>query len=70
MKKIAKLRACASCEWIFSDGVECPKCQFGSYGAYRLYGNRAYRYAKTQQPWLDKKVERFILDLRREIDAS
>lgn len=70
MKNIAKLRACASCEWVFSGGVECPKCKFGSYGAYRIYGNRAYRYAKTQQPWLDRKVERFILDLRREIDAS
>lgn len=70
MKNMAKLRACASCEWIFSGGVECPKCQFGSYGAHYVYGNRAYRYAKTQQPWRDKKVERFILDLRREIDAS
>lgn len=70
MKRIAKLRVCASCEWIFDTGLSCPKCQFGSYGAHYVYGNRAYRYAKTQQPWLDRKVERFILDLRREIDAS
>lgn len=70
MKNMAKLRVCASCEWIFSGGVECPRCQFGSYGAHYVYGNRAYRYAKTQQPWLDKKVERFILDLRKEIGAS
>lgn len=70
MKKIAKLRACASCEWVFSGGVECPKCHFGSYGAYYLYGRRAYRYAKTQQPWFDRKVEQFMVTLRREIDAS
>lgn len=37
---IAKLRVCASCEWIFNNGVGCPKCQFGSYGAHYVYGKK------------------------------
>jgi len=51
--KTAKLRTCASCEWIFKmkdNDPTCPKCQFGSYGARYVYGNIAYRYAKTQEP--------------------
>lgn len=66
----AKLRACASCEWIFNDGIECPKCQFGSYGAYFVYGNACYRYALTQKPWLDKKLFNYELKLREEITSS
>lgn len=45
----AKLRVCASCEWIFNTGIGCPKCLFGSYGAYSVYGNNAYRYAKNTE---------------------
>lgn len=56
MKKPAALRVCASCEWIFKTGVECPQCQFGSYGAYYVYGKRAYRYAVTQKPWYERKM--------------
>lgn len=66
----AKLRVCASCEWIFSDGVGCPKCQFGSYGARYVYGNKAYRYAISQKPWLDKKMSDYAFKLYQEIDAS
>jgi RNA polymerase subunit RPABC4/transcription elongation factor Spt4 len=29
MSKHAKLRVCAHCEWIFRDGIDCPKCGFG-----------------------------------------
>lgn len=72
MKPLAPLRVCASCEWIFllpaPDG--CPKCQFGHYAARFVYGKRAYRYAVTQQPWFDKKVERYKMALRAEIAAT
>lgn len=51
----SKLRVCASCEWIFNTGVECPKCGFGSYSARYVYGNKAYTYAKNQKPWKLKK---------------
>lgn len=64
----AKLRVCASCEWIFTDGVTCPKCQFGSYGARYVYGNKAYRYVKSQKPWFDRKVADYSVKLLQEID--
>lgn len=63
----AKLRVCASCEWIFNTGVECPKCQFGSYGAHSVYGNNAYRYAKKQKPWFDRKMADYAFKLIQEI---
>lgn len=63
----AKLRVCASCEWIFNDGVGCPKCQFGSYGAHYVYGKKAYRYALTQQPWYDRKMAEYSCKLISEV---
>ena len=65
----AKLRVCASCEWIYSGEPmgECPKCGFGSYSAHYVYGRDAYRHAVTQNPWLDKQVSAYIGILRKEI---
>jgi len=66
-----RLRVCASCEWIFKTGdVTCPKCQFGSYGARRVYGQRAYQHAKTQVPWKQKKLNVFQYKLDAEIKAE
>lgn len=58
MKKLANLRVCASCEWIFklSEYKSCPKCGFAHYGAYYVYGAKCYKFSKTQEPWLHKKV--------------
>ena len=56
MNLSAKLRVCASCEWIFKGETSCPKCGFASYGARYVYGNACYKYVMTQQPWKDKKV--------------
>ncbi|EDK7779783.1 hypothetical protein CKS97_19955 [Salmonella enterica subsp. enterica serovar Java] len=67
---IAKLRVCASCEWIFNNGVGCPKCQFGSYGAHSVYGKKAYHYAKTQKPWFDRKIGDYSFKLLQEIKES
>ncbi len=61
--RTAKLRVCASCEWVFKGGVGCPKCHFGSYGAHYVYGNAAYRYAKTQKPWLENKMAKLEIEL-------
>jgi len=57
----AKLRVCASCEWIFKTDVEtsCPQCGFGHYSAHYVYGNRAYRYAITQEPWKQKRMMKY-----------
>lgn len=76
MSKTAKLRVCASCEWIFNKDDEhpehggCPKCCFGHYGARYVYGNKAYRYAKTQQPWFDKKMAGYAAQLNQQIQAA
>jgi hypothetical protein len=73
MSKNAKLRVCASCEWIFTidnqhpDMGGCTKCGFASYGARYVYGNQAYTFAKTQQPWRDKKMADYSVKLDAEI---
>lgn len=81
MSDRAKLRVCASCEWIFRAEKEtfqgileawegCPKCGFSTYPARSVYGDRVYRYAKTQKPWLDKKVMEYTLKLLKETRES
>lgn len=72
----AKLRVCASCEWIFErgdnkeEGMEgcCPKCCFGSYGARHVYGDKCYRYKRTQEPWKQKRLDTYEFKLQQEID--
>lgn len=74
-QKQAYFRVCASCEWVFDKrqtqrGDSCPKCCFASYGARFVYGSRAYLYAKTQKPWLNKKLEALEHSLRLEITLA
>ena len=66
----ARLRVCASCEWIFKDFESCPKCEFAHYGARFVYGNKCYKYAKTQQPWLKKKIAKYMYKLSKEIENA
>jgi predicted RNA-binding Zn-ribbon protein involved in translation (DUF1610 family) len=68
----AVLRVCASCEWIFKEDktlewTPCPKCGFGHYSARYVYGNKCYRYAVTQQPWVDHKVKNYTSNLLGEV---
>lgn len=66
LTKIPELRTCASCEWVFKakdNDPTCPMCGFGSYGARYVYGNKAYRYSKTQKPWKDKKMQKYEWEL-------
>jgi hypothetical protein len=60
----AKIRTCASCERIFHINNRhpyyggCPECGFaGHYGARFVHGNKRYKYKKTQEVWLEKKLE-------------
>jgi len=67
MSQYAKLRVCASCEWIFKlkNTKNCPRCGFTHYGARFVYGNKCYTYSKTQKPWVDRKVsyyKRMLMD--------
>ena len=67
----ANLRTCASCEWIYKGrGNPCPKCGFASYGARYVYGNKAYGYLITQQPWFNNKVSDFESKLFSEIASD
>jgi len=67
----AALRCCASCEWIYKGaGRPCPQCGFVSYGARFIHGNKAYKYAITQQPWLDRKMEAYAIELDQLIRAA
>ena len=68
--KSAKLMVCASCEWIFKGNDGCPKCGFAYYTAHYVYGDKAYRYAKTQQPWMDKKMFAYQMKRLAEIEQS
>ena len=70
MSKLAELRVCASCEWVFKNSESpegCPKCGFGSYGARYVYGKKAYKYEETQEPWLEQQMIRFRCKLLSEI---
>ena len=67
-KRLALLRVCASCEWVFKlahkeVSTECPLCGFASYGARRVYGKKAQRYLRSQEPWTEKKVESYRTEL-------
>jgi hypothetical protein len=64
----ANLRVCASCEWIYEGHQDCPKCLFGSYGARWVYGPKCYKHAKTQEPWLKKKLQAYEFKLLEEIE--
>jgi len=70
-QKHAKLRVCASCEWVFYlpayTSIGCPKCGFAHYGARGVYGNKCYRYAKTQEPWLERKISDYKCELLKQI---
>lgn len=68
----AKLRVCARCEWIFhvSEAAACPKCEFAHYSARYVFGNKAYRYAVTQQPWFDRKMNEYASELYGEIETA
>ena len=53
--KRAKLFTCARCEWLFKTPYNgCPKYHSGYYSAHYVYGNKAYTYYKTQEPWKTK----------------
>lgn len=75
MQRQARLRVCASCEWIFrweagGEEISCPRCGFASYGARFVYGNKAYRYEHTQEPWMKRKLEAYRWKLQQEIQEA
>lgn len=62
----AILRICASCEWIFrttDHEYTCPKCEWVSYGARFMYGEKCYKYEITQEPWMRKKIKKYEMEL-------
>ena len=66
----AKLRCCASCEWIYratEQKSDCPRCGFASYGARWVHGPRCYRFERTQEPWSDRQLAKRSTELYNEI---
>jgi len=63
----AKLRVCASCEFVFENHDSCPMCGFAHYGARSVYGDKCYKYKKTRQPGIDKKVLSYLDELQKQI---
>lgn len=72
--KSANLRVCMHCEWVFRKDLtgspSCPKCEWPSYGARCVYGDRAYVYEKTQKPWKKRKISALSAELDRIIRSS
>lgn len=71
MTMTAELRCCASCEWIFRLSLhrnDCPKCGFASYGARYCFGVKAYAFARTQQPWLNRQITKLRSEIERTRD--
>ena len=73
----AKLRVCASCEWIFKSDGSCPQCGFASYGAHWVYRRKAYKFSETQEPWKiikrfqhERKLNVLIEKSKREVDCE
>lgn len=67
------LCTCARCEFIFrkSELVEpqCPQCGFpGFYGARQIYGAKAYRFEKTQTPWMERQMAKRVGELTKQIE--
>lgn len=68
MPRKANLRCCCHCEWIYKGfNKSCPKCDWPSYSARYVYGNSAYKFAVTQEPWLRKKMDDYHTKLFKEI---
>jgi hypothetical protein len=65
----AKIRICASCEWVYSREVsdECPICGFASYGARYVLGKNYHKELTRQQPYRDRKEFNFLCKLDTEI---
>lgn len=55
---------------MFRNSIDCPKCGFGSYGARYVYGDKCYKYERTQQPWFEKKLDKYRLNLLGEISEA
>lgn len=82
MAKKAIIRCCASCEWIFrtpsvfncEDGTvlenACPKCGFGHYPAVFVHGRRCYRLERTQEPYIQREIQKRHFQLQAEVRES
>lgn len=68
-QRTARLRVCASCEWIYNGHGMCPKCGFASYSARSVYGITCYRYRTTQEPWYNRMMAAYSVALRKQINT-
>ena len=71
-QRYARIRVCASCEWVFKSrpSTPCPKCKFATYGARWVYGPVCYRYLISQTPWKNRKMKDYESKLLDEIRSE
>lgn len=64
-----KLGTCGRCEWITHNAQgPCPKCGWGLlYSAFYTYGDKAYEYQYSQEPWKARKLKDYEVKLNDEI---
>ncbi|ALY07066.1 hypothetical protein VmeM32_00075 [Vibrio phage vB_VmeM-32] len=74
MSKTAKIRVCATCEWIFDSTIsnQCEMCHnsVGSYGARWVYGKNYLTLYKNQTPWREKQLAKSMFRIDQEISAK
>lgn len=64
-----RIAACAYCEWIMEGHFGyCSKCGWEAVlSAHSVYGDKAYEYQHTQEPWKRKKMWEYEAKLEAEI---
>jgi hypothetical protein len=68
MSRKANLRCCCHCQWIYTGlNKGCPKCEWPSYSARYVFGNKAYKFSVTQEPWLEDRMTDYRMKLLKEI---
>lgn len=70
----ARIRVCATCEWIFDSAISsrCGMCNnsIGSYGARWVYGKNYLTLYKHQTPWREKQLAKVAFRIEQEIGAK
>lgn len=69
-----RMLLCDCCSWVFwpaeAKPPHCPKCGLKTatfLDAKQTYGSKAYKYVKTQIPWIGRKMESYRKILEAEV---
>lgn len=71
-RKVDDLFVCGRCRWVYAKPPlqSCPKCGYpASSRAAMVFGRKASRFARSQDPWIDLKLADLRARLRQEVKA-